>query len=115
MRFAIITWVLDTLNSFILEMGLELSELALHSPTLQNLRNTLTQWQNVAHTQLSLMANNGPPDNFIPVVASRNHESAGLYAADNSDHVSPNSYNVRGARPTANDLFHPEATPYRLA
>ena len=116
MRFAIITSVLDTINSFILEMGLELSELALHSPTLQNLRNTLTQWQNVAHTQLSLMASNGPPENFIPVAGRTTTEGSGLTLGEN-DYYSNSSLtsgsNVRSGRPTANDLFHPDATPFK--
>ena len=124
MRFAIITSVLDTLNSFILEMGLELSELALHSPTLQNLRNTITQWQNVAHTQLSLMAANGPPDNFISRADSSSYGfgtgAASDVASSAAGTASLSTSSIRGvhqvrasARPTANDLFHPDATPFR--
>ena len=125
MRYAIITFVLDTMNSFLVDMGLELSELALQSPTLQNLRNTICQWQNVAHTQLSLFANSCPPEDYIP--RNTDNDVNDLLHSSQLPQLAATgggSFNAPAAtgstfggavhnRPVANDLFHADAHPFR--
>ena len=120
MRYALVTFVLDAMNTFLIDMGLELSELASQSATLQNLRNTICQWQNVAHTQLSLFANRCPPDDYIP----RNIDNDVNDHLHSSHHTQPSmgiaggvtnaaSFGTGCNRPVANDLFHADAHPFR--